>query len=52
MISQDHNCAGCYARAVHSCADAQPVGQLSADEEVTSDDFLNTLEDRGCKALF
>ena len=52
MISQDHNCAGCYARAVHSCADAQPVGQLSADEEVTTDDFLNTLEDRGCKALF
>lgn len=52
MISQDHNCAGCYARAVHSCADAQLVGQLSADEEVTSDDFLNTLEDRGCKALF
>ena len=26
------HCAGCYARAVHSCADAEPFSQLSADE--------------------
>ena len=26
------HCAGCYARAVHSCADAEPVAQLSAEE--------------------
>lgn len=25
-------CAGCYARAVHSCADTEPVEQLSAHE--------------------
>lgn len=26
------HCAGCYARAVNSCADAKPVDQLSAEE--------------------
>ena len=26
------HCAGCYARAIHSCADAKPVDQLSAEE--------------------
>lgn len=26
------HCAGCYARAVHSCADTEPVAQLSAEE--------------------
>lgn len=26
------HCAGCYARAVHSCTDTEPVGQLSAEE--------------------
>lgn len=26
------HCAGCYARAVHSCADSEPVGQLSVKE--------------------
>lgn len=26
------HCAGCYARAVHSCADSEPVAQLSAEE--------------------
>lgn len=26
------HCAGCYARAVHSCADTAPAGQLSAEE--------------------
>lgn len=26
------HCAGCYARAVHSCADTVPVEQLSAEE--------------------
>lgn len=26
------HCAGCYARAVHSCADTEPVEQLSAHE--------------------
>lgn len=26
------HCAGCYARAVHSCADTEPVEQLSAEE--------------------
>ena len=26
------HCAGCYARAVHSCADTEPVQQLSAEE--------------------
>lgn len=26
------HCAGCYARAVHSCVDAKPVEQLSAKE--------------------
>lgn len=26
------HCAGCYARAVHACADTKPVGQLSAEE--------------------
>lgn len=26
------HCAGCYARAVRSCADAEPVAQLSAEE--------------------
>lgn len=26
------HCAGCYARAVHSCSDTVPVEQLSADE--------------------
>lgn len=26
------HCVGCYARAVHSCEDTQPVGQLSAEE--------------------
>ena len=25
------HCAGCYARAVHSCADTEPVEQLSAE---------------------
>ena len=26
------HCAGCYARAVHSCADTVPVEQLSTEE--------------------
>lgn len=26
------HCAGCYARAIHACADAKPVDQLSAEE--------------------
>lgn len=26
------HCAGCYARAVHSCVDTEPEGQLSAQE--------------------
>ena len=26
------HCAGCYARAVNSCSDREPVGQLRADE--------------------
>ena len=26
------HCAGCYARAVHSCSDTEPVKQLSAEE--------------------
>ena len=26
------HCAGCYARAVHSCVDDKPTGQLSAEE--------------------
>ena len=26
------HCAGCYARAVHSCEDKEPVMQISAEE--------------------
>lgn len=38
------HCAGCYARAVHSCADTEPVEQLSAQEW---DDIFNQAQELG-----
>ncbi len=38
------HCAGCYARAVHSCADTAPVEQLSTEEW---DNIFDEAEDMG-----
>lgn len=38
------HCVGCYARAVHSCADTEPVKQLSAQEW---DNIFKQAEDMG-----
>lgn len=38
------HCAGCYARAVHSCADTKPVEQLSTQEW---DDIFDQAEELG-----